>query len=757
MRSAVRVICLSFLLILSMRAVFPVETTQPQISDDRPLSISEVNLASSAVPKWGLQEITLNLSATYSNAFDPDQIAVDARFKSPSGRIVSVPGFFFQDYSRNLRGSGEVLTRKSLPEWKVRFAPTEVGHYTVSVSARDATGATARSKTLEFDCTASSDHGYVRVAHADSRYFSFDDGRSFFPIGANVCWAGSRGTFDFDTWLPHYGDAGCNYFRLWLGPGWTNLALERIGSPADRYGAGKIDLASAWRLDYVLSLASRHGEYAMLCIDSYNDLRINEEGNYPYWNESTLNVRNGGPIATPAEFWTNAEMQRLYRNKLRYLVARYGWNTHVMSWEFWNEIDGISQSAYRTVEVREWHRKMGAYVRSIDPWAHLRTTSFGSSDGNPSIDSLPEMDYVQTHCYGATDTAAALSSYQIAKEAYGKPHYVGEFGTSAGASDSQLDPEGVALHNGIWSTTCSGLAGAAMLWWWDDFIEPKKMYPQFAALSEFVKGIDFQHEDFHRIANARFSKANSADPDTYRDIEIDSPPSWEVSPLNQPTLISFPGDSEKPMHAAGILHGLINHKRLHNPLTLAFDLPHPSTVHVVVTAVSGYGGAHLIGRIDGQTVLDQDMPDTNSDGKHETMHSYDKDYQIRVPSGKHRLVLENTGTDWLTVRYLIEKAQRLSNPDLRLYGLRGKSCSILWIQNTQHTWARLRTLGRKPTPQSESVLTISNWPKGRYKAHFYDTSTGNETGTRTLPVGEKGLTLQLPKISSDIAVRISRE
>lgn len=735
------------------------EITQPAISDSRPLQIVSAKAETLKVPRYGLFEVAAQIQGTYANAFDPDEISVDASVRGPKGETVPVPGFYFQDYTRGLEGTSERLSMKGTPEWRVRYAPTQVGAYTMTITAKDKTGARVESKPIEFRCVASNDPGFVRVSSDDNRYFAFDNGHPYVPVGANICWgSGPRQTYDYDDWLPKYGEAGCNYFRAWLGPGWVTFALERVGEPADRYGVGKFDLSHAWRLDYVLDLATKHGQYVMLCIDSFNELRKQSEDAYPYWEGTPQNIANGGPLKEPVEFWTDRTMQRLYRNKLRYLVARYGWRTHVMSWEFWNEVDIVSSTAYEPEKVADWHSRMSAYIRSIDPWKHLRTTSFAYSDGSPRIMRLPEIDYTQTHNYGSKDIAAALYDWQRRHEVYRKPHYVGEFGCDAGGSDATVDPEGIGLHNGIWSTVMSGSAGAAMSWWWDNHIHPHNLYTHFAALNAFIKGVDFPKEGFKRVGTARFTALGDRPAPTYHDLIINGPVSWDAAKANRPTTLIIPrsGEIREVDQVAGMLHGQTNHPKEHNPLTIECDLPHPTKVHVLVSGISGYGGAHLIIRRDGETTLDKSMPDVNPDGKHDTLNKYDGDYSVDLPSGAHRVAVENTGADWMYVTYRIEKAVRVDSPDLRLFGIAGKKTSLLWVQNPQHTWYTVSALKIPAATQPPSRMVVAGFPSGRYRAEFWDTYTGRPTQAPEATADTAGLQLDLPAITTDIAVRITR-
>jgi len=80
-----------------------------------------------AVGRYERFEITFELTRTYENPFDPSQIAVWGRFTAPSGRIVTVPGFFHQDFERRIEKRIERLIPVGSPKWKIRFAPREAG------------------------------------------------------------------------------------------------------------------------------------------------------------------------------------------------------------------------------------------------------------------------------------------------------------------------------------------------------------------------------------------------------------------------------------------------------------------------------------------------------------------------------------------------------------------------------------------------------------------------------------------------------
>jgi hypothetical protein len=134
------------------------------------------------------------------------------------------------------------------------------GKWLCRVTARDATGV-SESAWQEVFATPGSVHGYIRPG-PDRHYFSYDDGTPFFGIGENVAWAHQGGTHDFDDWLPAASRAGMNLVRIWLQ--WNRvLSIEHKDT-----GAGRYDLANAWRTDYVLDLARRHGLRVLFTLDS---------------------------------------------------------------------------------------------------------------------------------------------------------------------------------------------------------------------------------------------------------------------------------------------------------------------------------------------------------------------------------------------------------------------------------------------------------------------------------------------------------
>jgi hypothetical protein len=717
-------------------------------------AISGLKLASARVGRYAKIEVTFTLSRQYDNPFDPEQIDAAAQICTPSGKQIHVPAFPYQEFRATHAGDREQLETVGATVWKVRLAPTEIGNYRLGLIARDAEGETTAPAIL-FAATASRSNGFIRRSMKDRRRFAFDSGRPYFAIGENVCWPRRETPLrDYRTWFGHLADARGNFARLWLaGPFIATAPIHSTDHPGE-VGPGRYSQRSSWRLDRVIELAERRGIYCMLCLDSFNSLRTSQP--YPAFEDYPLNAKFGGPLKSPDEFFTDATARKLFQQRLRYYVARWGYSTHVLAWEFWNEVDIVER--YDSATAAAWHRDMARYLRALDPWQHLITTSFARSQGDPAIDGLPEMDFVQTHSYGERDIAGALLSWSRDKAArYDKPHLVGEFGADALGRDDLADIEGVHLHNGIWATALAGDAGAAMTWWWDGYVEPRDLYREFAALARFVAREELIQGGGPAGRPLQPERIEFPPGTVVRPTDLAIQPrvaSWEKNPANEPReyRVGRDGAISDAGRLSWLLHGVVNHPHLHNPPTFVVDYAADGAFEVVIEGVSGWGGANLRIKLDGETKLAADFPDA-APADHATMQQYDRAYRIAVPAGAHRITVVNEGNDWAFASYRF--VGYVTAPGLRVVGLADRESALLWIQNKAHTWWNvLHKIEVKPVPPV--VVTVVNLSDGDYEIEWWDTYAGAAV-SRTRATAHGGrLALRTPEIARDVACKVAR-
>ncbi len=465
------------------------------------LAPQDLRLLTPQAHQYELVELEFAKGIGNANPFDPSQATIDAIITLPSGRTLRVPGFWFQDFRRSLRNpeaSGnnriEVLTATGQPAWRIRFSSPEAGVHRVAVEWHIA-GDKGRTGTTDVHIEAGSRAGFIRRSPRNARFLAHDSGRPFFPIGENLCmYEKAEGTYYFDRLLEKLAAAGANYVRLWQeyyvpgdpsivaaagDGGFTGFPLETQAT-----GLGRYDLASAWRLDHVASECERRGIYFQLT----SEMTVWWQPRMKHrWPRNPYNAANGGPCAKPGDYFTNPQARELVRRRLRYNVARWGWSMQLAAWELWNEVD--NNADFDPAANEDWHREMSAYLKAVDPWKHLITTSWR----DPRMFALPGIDIVQAHSYWNAEYDAAQYAVQDTDHLmrpFGKPFFFGEQGIEDPASAAINDPEGRHFHDALWSSALSGAAGTGLYWWWHNYVEQLDLYRHYKSLAAFIANED---------------------------------------------------------------------------------------------------------------------------------------------------------------------------------------------------------------------------------------------------------------------------
>jgi Domain of unknown function (DUF5060) len=413
------------------------------------------------------------------NPYDPDEIDIRVRFTAPSGKDVEVGAFWFQDYdlqTRRLRGN---------PGWKVRFTPTETGTWS-AIARIPAMGLS--SGDIHFQVGESDDPGFVRVNPTNPRYLALDNGDFFFPIGINMGWWGGSADAikEYGRWLDQFSSNGGNTIRVWM-------ASWSFGIEWKDTGLGNYDnrLYNAWLLDQLFLMAGEHHVKIILVLMNHGpfSLYTNTE-----WADNPYNAALGGPLEKPDQFVTDSIAKAFYKQRLNYIINRWGYSPELLAWEWFNEVNltMISDEA-----LIPWLQEMTAYLRERDVNLHLTTNSSAIYAESP-IWNLPEIDIIQKHEYASQENSTnkdlgdrvVADFNRLAMSAPVKPILMGEFGYSAENYGDEVEKTGIHLHNGLWATTFAGYAGSGMYWWWDIYVEKYNLWKHFNGLSTFLKGVD---------------------------------------------------------------------------------------------------------------------------------------------------------------------------------------------------------------------------------------------------------------------------
>ncbi|MCL4439648.1 MAG: hypothetical protein M1609_03350, partial [Firmicutes bacterium] len=257
-------------------------------------SISNVTDNSSAyslslIPKYEKFELTFNVNNTvatnlqipYETVTPPGLtagagISVDAIITQPDGSTVKQPAFLYQDYDRSQVGNTERLYPKGSPVWKVRFAPTMTGTYQYRLQATDASGTVyyPSSGTLSFSATnpLPGNHGFLKVAGNDKRYFEFSDGTPFNGVGLNTSFSD---TYNTDAQLTKYSRNGINFLRSWMSGStvagsawapWVAYPFSNYGGYIPNSALGPAPAGSGF--DYTFNLSSPSSTSSPGCIEN---------------------------------------------------------------------------------------------------------------------------------------------------------------------------------------------------------------------------------------------------------------------------------------------------------------------------------------------------------------------------------------------------------------------------------------------------------------------------------------------------------
>ena len=355
------------------------------------------------------------------------------------------------------------------------------------------------------------------VSNVDSRYFADEDGKTFVPIGCNICFprmyvAGSlesRAECEarFFGWLRKFAANGGNYTRLWLGHSFFEIMPER---------AGEYDPAAEATLKKTVKLCEELGIKLKLTLESFRTVHpAGKEGKGMY--ASFFNRPLYAPYAKSMhEFLHSEECERIYLDKARRLKEiGIGDSPTVMCWELWNEINCIG--SWRD-DVGPWSDRMLAALRDLFP-RQMTVQNLGSFSG-PSIyvyydylGRIPLNDFMQIHryldpgaeldvCRGPMDVIAADSVRELLDRRPDRPAILAEVGAvkanHAGPSELYAkDKQGMLLHDEIFAPFFAGSAGSGQPWHWDhQYIDGNNLWWHFSRFAEAVKGVDPASEHF---------------------------------------------------------------------------------------------------------------------------------------------------------------------------------------------------------------------------------------------------------------------
>lgn len=688
----------------------------------------------------------------YSNPFDSNDIELLGIFNSPSGEQVVIPGFWMQPYEDRCQRPCELedLQPKGQPIWQIRFTPQEVGMWSYTLQVRDNT-AIVDTQQGDFEVVESNHNGFVRVG-PNKRYFQFQNGDPYFPIGHNLNWSwdGAGGLITYLSWLEELHDAGGNYARLFIDVPWF-IGLE-WDAPAGDYRAAQADAA---RLDIILAAAADYNIELQLVLLWHQSLRsytgvpvlIPENPPRPDtsmdWSNHSYSILNGGPMSGPAVFFLNEQAKELFRRRLRYVVARWGYSPQIFAWEIVDRIDRIG--GYEPTAADIWLRDTASYLRQIDQQGHLITA--GSLNYDPVIAGNPLLDFSESQFYQrrpieeTTDqVVGVLDVIRRNLQSSPTPTLLVDYSLNPWFEPIADDPQGIHFQNTLWASTLSGAGGGAISAWWDTYVIPQDLQQHYKVLNTFISGIDWPNLDF-QPAEAGLLGENPA---AYTSVRIDNfnrqftaAPIEDIVHYITPDGV-FPGIE----NVSSFLYGNLYNIRLRRAQSYRVALPIDTYLEVSTRAVSPQAGATLTIVIDEQSAVELDLNSDNAS------------VRVRVPlaAGEHTITLDNIGDDWLELDYieignLIAPARAITLRDST------SGVALAWLQHRDFTWDKVAA-----GVAVEPILfryRLDKMPPGLYLVEVWNPVAGTALGEQLLTVGDDGvLSVELLPMDQELAIRM---
>ncbi|KAF0094820.1 MAG: glycoside hydrolase catalytic core [Puniceicoccaceae bacterium 5H] len=420
------------------------------------------------IEQYHKAEWNVQLTADWEDPYRTPDVSLDMEIRAPSGRELVLPCFY-------VSGESGALSR-----WQARFAPMEPGGYRYRFVLHDDAAADSSTAWQSFSAAVSDEPGFLRLNNRWS--FRYDNGKPFRGVGENLGWEARahddskffKGLhedprFNYDDMLAALHANEGTFFRTWMI--YWNLPVDwKIVHNTYRYEdtEARFNPSGIERLDHLVELADRFDVHFMLTLESHVGLL--GDG----WERSTYNARNGGWAETPAEFFTDAETRSHYKDKLRYMIARWGYSPSIAVWELFNEVDnamypGHQEQTIPDAAVRDWHREMSAYLKAHDPYGHLVSTSVSHREVKGLYD-VETLDFCQKHMYRAT--AAIPEALRQDADHFDKPCVIGEFSREWDWSKNFDDMYGEMqgdFRRGLWYGLFSPTPVLPLSWWWEYF------------------------------------------------------------------------------------------------------------------------------------------------------------------------------------------------------------------------------------------------------------------------------------------------
>lgn len=376
-----------------------------------------------------------------------------------------VPGNLFPNEIPAFLGGWNELETKY--PFRIRYAPPKLGLWRATIKIE--TGGTVLGSPQFFFMVIPSDKKPGVLAGANKRYFE-RDGKSFFPVGLTLSWPLTYEEFDpklakfyknsdsillnedyrsytarprtyrkFREVIDQLADNGANFFKFAMSPASSDIEFEEVGNYY-KYGRQ----SNAYEMDKILFKAEERDLLIEWNCSSQHQFTTNIYGKRMWdWPEdnnfdtvgNAVEHGNGYQylpgVNSASDFFSNEYAMEYYKQKLRYIVSRWGYSNNIAFFELMMEIDltlgvysddaelvaptyhnnentcdangvplDITIAANRQAEVYQWHKAMLEYLHNELGYDHrLYGVNYGDIGKFDKTFTIPELDIMTINKY----------------------------------------------------------------------------------------------------------------------------------------------------------------------------------------------------------------------------------------------------------------------------------------------------------------------------------------------------------------------
>ncbi|MBN1897701.1 MAG: DUF5060 domain-containing protein [Spirochaetes bacterium] len=696
-------------------------------ADYTPPEIVNVEHFPESIELYDKMEIKFKLFKDYKNPYNPDEIYCEAVFVSPDGKMHKVPAFFYEDFDKKLRSTGNAL-------WQVRFTPRQTGKWSFYITAKNPAGDTFYKRDhYEFKVKPSrKNKGFINT---EGEKFIFSNGKTYYPQGLNLCWIDR---FDesgrenlvysgkkYIEYLEKFKESDMNWTRIWNTP-W-GLIIEWIKPVGE--GLGKYSQKNAFLFDQIIEYARKNDIHIQFVMNFHRMFDENYE-----WEVNPYNEKNGGPLKNPQDFFTDKIAKKYFKRRMLYTLARWGYSTSILSWELFNEADLTSN--FDKEKVREWHIEMANYTKSIDSHDHLVTTSYSRPLAGMETFKLKEIDYSQTHIY-TYDFKTALFTIPLYKmKTLEKPHVMGEIGGAVEVAEAEAkDREGIRLHNVLWYSFFSLASSSGMYWWWDEYVKGNKLFNKYEIYNELISQFDFKNA---KTMNIKIKTKGIGD--FFFAPILD----WEKPTGRNFKLVD--GDLQGEGYMSKYLHGKFQGE-LQIPTEFEINFVKDGDIQVMVEQTSPWM-CNLTVSVDDTVLINKDFPKIDSS----VPKQIDKIFSCKIKKGTRRIKIENRGNDWIKVNYI-----KFGNciDDVEAYGVRDNRTMYVWLKNRKFN-AENWLVNKKSITMNGTLVLNNHFNYKTVKVFFYDTWKNELFKVVNYKSSKGKIYIEYPAIQKDILLIVKK-